>query len=70
MNVFGHKRAFLYLSIFLFFFHSSSTVISTFLPVYFQEEQLTGTQIGWLMAVGPFSSLLSQPFWGYISDRY
>ncbi|MBI0580782.1 MFS transporter [Neobacillus cucumis] len=66
----GHKRAFLYLSTFLFFFHSSSTVISTFLPVYFQEEQLTGTQIGWLMAVGPFSSLLSQPFWGYISDRY
>ena len=64
------KRTFWYLSIFLFFYHSANTVISTFLPVYYQEKQISGTQIGWLMAVGPFTSLISQPFWGYMSDKY
>ncbi|MBT2755640.1 MFS transporter [Mesobacillus foraminis] len=60
----------LYLSIFLFFFHSSVTIISSFLPVYFQDKELTGTQIGWLLAIGPFTSLFAQPFWGYMSDKY
>lgn len=65
-----NKHAVLYLSIFLFFFHSSVTIMSNFLPLYFQEHGLTATKIGWLMAIGPFAALFSQPFWGYMSDKY
>ena len=64
------NRPIIYLSLFLFFFHSSVTVIMSFLPIYFQERELSGTQIGWLMAVGPFTALFAQPFWGYMSDKY
>ncbi|MDQ0243597.1 PPP family 3-phenylpropionic acid transporter [Bacillus fengqiuensis] len=65
-----HKHAVLYLSVFLFFFHSSVTIMSNFLPLYFQEHGLSATKIGWLMAIGPFTALFSQPFWGYMSDKY
>ncbi|MFC3884613.1 MFS transporter [Bacillus songklensis] len=44
--------------------------MTNFLPLYFQEQGLTATKIGWLMAVGPFTSLFAQPFWGYMSDKY
>ncbi|TDQ42171.1 MFS transporter [Aureibacillus halotolerans] len=57
------------LRVFLFFFHSVATLITSFLPIYFQASSLDGTQIGILMAVGPFVSILSQPFWGYLSDK-
>ncbi|WP_066305056.1 MFS transporter [Bacillus sp. FJAT-29814] len=65
-----HKRPIIYLSIFLFFYHSSNTLIGTFLPLYFQDKALTGTEIGWIMAIGPFTSLFFQPFFGYMSDKY
>lgn len=64
------KRPLLYLSLFLFFFHSSAALTATFLPSYFQEKGLSASEIGWLMAAGPFTALFSQPFWGYISDKY
>jgi MFS transporter, PPP family, 3-phenylpropionic acid transporter len=44
--------------------------MTNFLPLYFQEQELTMTKIGWLMAIGPFTSLFAQPFWGYMSDKY
>jgi PPP family 3-phenylpropionic acid transporter len=65
-----NKRAVLYLSVFLFFFHSSVTIMTNFLPLYFQDHGLTATKIGWLMAIGPFTALFAQPFWGYMSDKY
>ncbi|MFC4766189.1 MFS transporter [Effusibacillus consociatus] len=55
---------------FLFFYHSSVTIIISFLPVYFQSEGLSETEIGWLMAIGPCAALFSQPFWGIMSDKY
>lgn len=64
------KRPIIYLSIFLFFYHSSNTLIGTFLPLYFQDQALSGTEIGWLMEVGPLTSLFFQPFFGYMSDKY
>jgi MFS transporter, PPP family, 3-phenylpropionic acid transporter len=64
------KRPIIYLSLFLFFYHSSNTLIGTFLPLYFQDKALSGTEIGWLMAIGPFTSLFFQPFFGFLSDKY
>ncbi|MBM7094323.1 MFS transporter [Bacillus sp. H-16] len=54
----------------LFFFHSAMTIIISYMPVYFQALGLSGSQIGILLAVGPFAAILSQPFWGYMSDRW
>ncbi|CAM3741932.1 MFS transporter [Alkalicoccus chagannorensis] len=54
----------------LFFFHASMTIMISYLPVYFQSLGLTGTEIGILMAVGPAASILSQPFWGFVSDKW
>ncbi|RXI97856.1 MFS transporter [Anaerobacillus alkaliphilus] len=58
------------LKAFLFFYYSAMTVIVSYLPVYFQDIGLTGAQIGVLLAVGPLASMLSQPFWGYMTDKY
>lgn len=64
------QKPVIYLSFFLFFFHSSVAMTATFLPSYFQDKGLSAAEIGWLMAVGPFVSLFAQPFWGYMSDKY
>ena len=55
---------------FLFFLHSSMAITVGFLPLYFKNLGFSGVQVGWLIAVGPFGSLIAQPFWGYISDRF
>src|SRR5699024_7325091 len=54
----------------LFSFHATNTIILSFLPLYLQYKGLTGTEIGWVLAVGPLASIFSQPFWGYMSDKY
>lgn len=54
----------------LFFYFSAMTIIISYLPIYFQELGLTGTEIGFLLAVGPFSAMLAQPFWGFMIDKY
>ncbi|GAB7386473.1 major facilitator superfamily domain-containing protein 6 [Bacillaceae bacterium] len=64
------ERSVVSLRAFLFFFHSTVTIIISFLPVYFQSKGLTGTQIGWLLAIGPLAAMIAQPFWGYMSDKY
>jgi PPP family 3-phenylpropionic acid transporter len=45
-------------------------VMYPLLGLHFKEIGLTGTQIGFIMSVGPIVSVLAQPFWGLISDRY
>ncbi|TLS38366.1 MFS transporter [Pseudalkalibacillus caeni] len=55
---------------FLFFFHSTTMIIISYLPVYFQSQGMVESKIGWILAVGPFASILAQPFWGYMSDKY
>lgn len=54
----------------LFFYYSAMMIILTYLPVYFQETGMKGSQIGILLAVGPLSAIIAQPFWGFISDKY
>lgn len=58
------------ISIFIYLFFSSSSVIVFFLPLYFQNTQgLNADQIGQIIASGALISVFSQAFWGYTSDR-
>lgn len=65
-----NKQSLLPLKLQLFSFHAANTIILTFLPVYLQDKGLTGTEIGWVLSIGPLASIISQPFWGYLSDKY
>lgn len=58
------------LKMLIFFFHVTNTIIISFLPLYLNFKGLTGTEIGWVLAVGPLASIISQPFWGFLSDKY
>src|SRR5690625_7048648 len=58
------------LKMFLFCFHATNTIILSFLPLYLKDKGLTGTEIGWVLAIGPFASIIAQPFWGFLSDKY
>lgn len=40
------------------------------MPLYLKHKGLTGIEIGWVLAIGPFATIISQPFWGYVSDKY
>lgn len=42
----------------------------SFLPLYLSFKGLNGTEIGWVLAIGPLASIISQPIWGYLSDKY
>lgn len=58
------------LKTFLFSFHATNTIILSYLPLYLRYKDFTETEIGWVLAIGPFASLFSQPLWGYLSDKY
>ncbi|MBP2079758.1 MFS transporter [Oceanobacillus polygoni] len=51
-------------------FHASNTILISFLPLYLHYRGLNGTEIGWVLAVESLASLLAQPIWGYLSDKY
>ncbi|MBU9712365.1 MFS transporter [Evansella tamaricis] len=55
---------------FLFFFHSSMTILVSYMPIYFQSQGLSGSQIGSLLAIGPAAAIIAQPFWGFMSDKW
>ncbi|QQE73414.1 MFS transporter [Brevibacillus composti] len=52
----------------LFYFSLLSVFIS-FLPVYLSYRAVSPSDIGLLVGIGSFIGILSQPFWGMISDR-
>ena len=58
------------LKMLLFSFHATNTIILSYLPLYLKYKGLNGTEIGWVLAVGPLASIVAQPFWGYMSDKY
>lgn len=64
------KESLTSLKLLIFCFHASSTIILTFLPLYLKDKGLTGTEIGWVLAIGPFAAIIAQPIWGFLSDKY
>lgn len=63
------RNAFFVLKSFNFFFYATVAFLLPFLPLYFQSIGLSTIQIGILLSIGPFISLVANPFWGFVSDR-
>ncbi|MFD2760235.1 MFS transporter [Lentibacillus juripiscarius] len=64
------KQSLTPLKMLLFSFHATNTIILSFLPLYLKDKGLNGTEVGWVLAVGPLAAIASQPVWGYLSDKY
>ncbi|MDR0271380.1 MFS transporter [Paenibacillus sp.] len=54
---------------FNFLFFALLALFIPFLPLYFSEQGLNETQIGSIIGIGGFITLIAQPLWGMISDR-
>lgn len=44
-------------------------IFTSFFQLYLQDIGMSQSEIGALMAIGPFVSLFANPFWGYLGDR-
>lgn len=51
-------------------YYASLGALMPYLPVYFHSLGHSGTSIGVLGAVKPFTTFLAAPLWGILSDRY
>lgn len=55
---------------FNFFIYGALSVYSTFFALYLQKIGWSTLEIGALMAGGPIVSIIANPLWGYLSDRF
>ncbi|MCF2940998.1 MFS transporter [Paenibacillus alkaliterrae] len=55
---------------FNFFVYGALAVYSTFFALYLQSIGMSTLEIGALMAGGPVVSIIANPLWGYLSDRF
>ncbi|MGM0524285.1 MAG: MFS transporter [Bacillota bacterium] len=65
-----HKESLVPLKMMLFSFHGANTMVISFLPLLLAYRGLSEQEIGWVLAVGPTVSIISQPLFGYISDKF
>ncbi|OXM84144.1 MFS transporter [Paenibacillus rigui] len=54
---------------FSFSFYMTMAVITSYFPLYFQAKGYSTIQIGLLYSIGPMLGIVSNLFWGLISDR-
>ncbi|HEX8703770.1 MAG TPA: MFS transporter [Myxococcaceae bacterium] len=54
---------------FYFLYFGAIGVTQPFLPAYLRSLQLSTTQVGVLLALGPLAALLTPPLWGHLADR-
>ncbi|MEK8126360.1 MFS transporter [Paenibacillus filicis] len=55
---------------FSFSFFTMVAIISSYFPLYFQYKGYSTVQIGLLYSVGPLIGIVSNLFWGIMSDKY
>src|SRR5699024_9107768 len=53
-----------------FVFYATNAILVGFLPVYLQYTGLSNGQVGFVLAAGPFATIVAQVFWGYLSDKF
>jgi MFS transporter, PPP family, 3-phenylpropionic acid transporter len=56
--------------LFFFLYYGASAITIVFLPLVLQDKGLTSLEIGAFLAVGPIVSLMVQPIWGFVADRF
>lgn len=66
----SNRESMVPLKMLLFCFHGANTLVISFLPLFLQYKGLNGSEIGWVLAIGPMAAIIAQPFWGYMSDKY
>lgn len=59
-----------WLRAFTFVIYGITVLSSSYFPLYFSHLGFSGSQIGYLYAVGPFISMFTNMFWSMTSDRY
>jgi MFS family permease len=64
------KNNALRLMAFMFFFFSAMTILGTYLPVYLKNIGFSSVELGWLLGIASFASIIAQPFWAYMSDKH
>ncbi|MEW4372102.1 MFS transporter [Paenibacillus kandeliae] len=69
MDSYPAKSAFTTLRWYTFFIYGTMVIFTSFFQLYLQDIGMTQSEIGALMAIGPFVSLFANPFWGYLGDR-
>lgn len=58
------------LSLYYLFLFIGFGALYPLLPIYLQEKGLSGSQIGYITGLGPVMTMLFQPVWGLICDRW
>lgn len=58
------------LTLFWFVYMGSVGIILPYYSLYLKENAgLSGTELGWILAILPLVSIVVQPFWGQVADR-
>jgi MFS transporter, PPP family, 3-phenylpropionic acid transporter len=58
------------LTFFWFVYMGSVGVVLPYFSLYLKENAgLSGTELGWILAILPLVSIVAQPFWGQVADR-
>ncbi|WP_248927278.1 MFS transporter [Paenibacillus hamazuiensis] len=63
-------RSFAAIKGFNFFIYGAIAVYTSFFPLYMKSIGVSALHTGLIMAGGPFISIVANPFWGYMSDRW
>lgn len=56
--------------LFYFLFYASLGPLVSFFNIYLMAQGLTGAQIGWISSMAPLITLIANPFWGSLADRW
>src|SRR5207247_7582814 len=58
------------LTLFWFVHMGSLGIFFPYFSLYLKENAgLSGTQLGWILAIVPLVSIITQPLWGQLADR-
>lgn len=58
------------MSLFYLFLFTGFGAMYPLLPLFLRERGLSDSEIGWIAGMGPMITLLFQPIWGMICDRF
>jgi MFS transporter, PPP family, 3-phenylpropionic acid transporter len=56
--------------LYYFVFFASLGPLVSFFNIYLESQGLTGAQIGWISSLAPLITLISNPFWSSVADRW